>query len=69
MSEYPEERLLIQNLWDRFHKDYLKVSEIAQYDGCSTQTVRRRYGIRGGMSITSLAHLKCQMARGRKPCR
>ena len=33
MSEFPEERLLIQNLWERFHKDYLKVSEIAQYDG------------------------------------
>ena len=70
MSEYPEERLLIQNLWDRFHKDFLKTAEVADYDGCSAQTVRRRYGITGGgISIVCLAHKKCQLARGKRPCR
>ena len=37
MSEYPEERLLIQNLWERFHKDFLKTAEVADYDGCEEQ--------------------------------
>ena len=67
--EYPEERILIQTLCERFHKDYIRTSEVAAFDGCSSQTVRRRYGIKNGISIVALAHLKCQMARGRKPCR
>lgn len=70
MSEYPEERLLIQQLWERFGKDWLKTSEIAQYDNVSVQTARRRYSIQnGGMSICTLAHLKCMKARGKMSCR
>lgn len=70
MSEFPEERLLIQQLWERFNKDWIKVKEIAEFDGCSVQTVRRRYGITtGGMSICTLAHLKCMKARGKTSCR
>lgn len=68
--EYPEERLLIQQLWERFNKDWIKIKEIAEFDGCSVQTVRRRYGITsGGISIVCLAHKKCQLARGKRPCR
>lgn len=67
--EYPEERNLIQMLWERFHKDYIKTSEIAAFDGCSSQTVRRRYGIKNGISIVALAHLKCMKARGKTSCR
>ena len=70
MSEYPEERILIQMLWERFHKDWLKTGEIAQYDNVSVQTARRRYNIQnGGMSICTLAHLKCMKARGKTSCR
>ena len=64
MREYPEERLTIERLWTMFQKDWLSTSEIAKFDGCSVWTARRRYGITGGgMSITSLAHLKCELAR------
>lgn len=68
--EFPEERILIQRLWEQFHKDYISTGEVAQFDGCSLQTVRRRYGITGGgISIVCLAHKKCQLARGKRPCR
>lgn len=64
MREYPEERLTIERLWSMFQKDWLSTAEIAQFDGCSARTAKRRYGLtKGGMSITSLAHLKCQLAR------
>lgn len=62
--EYPEERLTVERLWTMFQKDWLSAKEIAQFDGCSERTARRRYNIKnGGISITSLAHLKCQLAR------
>ena len=67
--EFPEERILIQRLWEQFHKDYISTGEVAQFDGCSLQTVRRRYGIKKGINITSLAHLKCKLARGKTSCR
>ena len=63
MKEFPEERILIERLWETFGKDWLSVSEIAKFDGCSTKTVKRRSGITGGASIVSLAHLKCQLSR------
>lgn len=70
MSEYPEERTLISQLWERFGKDWLRTSDVAAYDGCSVQTARRRYNIQnGGISIVCLAHKKCQLARGKMPCR
>lgn len=64
MKEYPEERLTIERLWLMYNKDWLSTSEIAQFDGCSSKTVRRRYKIKnGGMSISTLAHLKCELSR------
>ena len=63
-KEYPEERLTIERLWTMFQKDWLTTSEIARFDGCSVSTVRRRYGIKGGgMAISTLAHMKCQLSR------
>lgn len=62
--EYPEERLIVERLWQLFQKDWLSTAEIAQFDGCSSKTAHRRYQITGGgMNICSLAHMKCQMAR------
>ena len=64
MREFPEERLIIERLWSMFQKDWLTVADIAQFDGCSTRTVRRRYNIsKGGMSVCTLAHLKCELSR------
>ena len=64
MKEYPEERLLIERLWSTFGKDWLSISEIAQFDDCHPRTAKRRYDIKnGGMSIVCLAHRKCEMAR------
>lgn len=64
MKEYPEERLTIERLWTMFGKDWLSLQDVAKFDGCSTRTVKRRYNIKGGgISLTSLAHLKCQLAR------
>ena len=63
MKEFPEERLLIERLWAAFGKDWLNIKEIAQFDGCTPRTAKRRYGITGGMSIVSLAHMKCQLSR------
>lgn len=63
-KEFPEERLTIERLWAIFQKDWLTTAEIAMFDGCSERTVRRRYNIKkGGMSIGSLAHMKCELAR------
>lgn len=61
--EYEEERLTAERLWKEFHKDYVSLEEIARYDGCCVRTVKKRYNISGGISITSLAHLKCRLAR------
>lgn len=64
MQEYPEERLTMERLWERYQKDWLTTSDIAKFDGCTPKTARKRYGIRcGGMSISSLAHKKCELAR------
>lgn len=63
-KEYPEERLLIERLWAMFEKDWITASEIAKFDGCSAKTAKRRYQfVNGGMSIVSLAHMKCELAR------
>lgn len=64
MKEFPEERILIERLWETFGKDWLTAKEIAAFDGCSPKTAKRRYGISSnGMSIVCLAHLKCQLSR------
>lgn len=63
-KEYAEERLTAERLWKHFHKDFITLQELAMYDGCCVRTVKKRYGISGsGICITSLAHLKCQLAR------
>ena len=63
-KEYPEERLTVERLWTMFQKDWISTAEIAKFDGCSVSTVRRRYHIKnGGMSISTLAHLKCELSR------
>ena len=62
--EYPEERNTVERLWQMFGKDWITTGEVAKFDGCDPKTVRRRYNIKnGGISISSLAHLKCQLAR------
>jgi len=64
MKEYPEERQLVELLWSIYHKDWLLLHEIAEIDKCHPRTAKRRYGVpNGGMSIVSLAHRKCEMAR------
>ena len=64
MKEYPEERMLVEHLWKTFGKDWVCMKEIAEFDGCSTRTVKRRYNIGStGMSIFTLAHMKCQLSR------
>lgn len=64
MREYPEERLIIERLWNRFNKDHLTAAEIAEFDGCCVRTAKERYNIqKGGMNITTLAHMKCERAR------
>ena len=63
-KEYPEERNTTERLWAMYQKDWITTSEVARFDGCDPKTARRRYGIKnGGISISSLAHLKCQLAR------
>ena len=63
-KEFPEERLIVERLWQTFQKDWLTTSEIAKFDGCSPKTAHRRYKITGGgISINCLAHMKCQLAR------
>jgi len=63
-KEYEEERLTAERLWDTFHKDFITLQELAMYDGCCVRTVKKRYGISGnGICITSLAHIKCRLAR------
>ena len=62
--EYEEERLAAERLWREFHKDWLTLQEVAKFDGCCVRTVKKRYGITGnGVSISSLAHLKCKTSR------
>lgn len=62
--EFEEERLTAERLWNVFHKDFITLQELATYDGCCVRTVKKRYGINGnGICITSLAHLKCRLAR------
>lgn len=64
MKEFPEERLIVEKLWQTFGKDWLSVSEVAKFDGCCPKTAKRRYGISSnGISIVCLAHLKCQLSR------
>lgn len=64
MREFPEERMIVERLWQMFQKDWVTTAEIAKFDGCSPKTARRRYSIvGGGMNIGSLAHLKCVLAR------
>lgn len=64
MKEYEEERLCVEHIWKQFGKDWLTLAEIAKLDGCCVRTVKKRYGIRtNGMSVTSLAHMKCRLAR------
>ena len=62
--EFEEERLIIEHIWQRFGKDWLTLQEVADLDGCCVRTVKKRYGITAnGISVASLAHLKCRLAR------
>lgn len=64
MKEYPEERLIVERLWQMYGKDYLTTAEVATFDGCCPKTAHRRYNITGGgISINCLAHMKCKLAR------
>jgi hypothetical protein len=62
-KEFEEERLTVERLWNHFHKDFITLQEIAMYDGCCVRTVKQRYGINGGVCLTTLAHLKCKLSR------
>ncbi len=63
-KEFEEERLTAERLWNAFRKDWLSLQEVAKYDGCDPRTAKRRYGITAkGISISSLAHMKCLISR------
>lgn len=65
-KEYEEYRLVLEALNEHFHKGWLTLNEIAEYDGCDYRTVRTRYGLSKGVSgidISVLAYRKCQLAR------
>ena len=64
MKEYEEERLACERLWKEFHKDWLSLEDVAAYDRCDPRTAKRRYNIgTHGISLTTLAHLKCELSR------
>lgn len=66
MKEYPEYRLVLENLRHEFgNRNFITVSELARFDGCCARTVVKRYGIKkeaGGIDIAILAHRKCELA-------
>lgn len=67
MSEYPEYRLVLEELRRAFNgKGFITLPEIAKYDGICTRTAASRYRVTpkaGGLDICILAHRKCENAR------
>ena len=61
MAEYAEYRFVLEQLRERFGaKSWLSLKEVAEYDGCHTDTAKKRYGMgRDGIDIAVLAYRKC----------
>lgn len=67
MKEYPEYRDVLEALIAEFPKGaWIRVSELAQYDGQDVRTIRSRYRIPDGVNGINrnvLARRICELAR------
>lgn len=66
-AEYDEYRYVLEDLKAAFgDRAWIKLGELAAYEGCDPRTTRARYGIpkgAGGIDRSVLARRKCRLAK------